>query len=223
MRAWMLVALLLGAGRLLAADYSVAPVRPISPTGYDPGNGINLYEITGKGVELVKCSPYVFRHRNQSGKLSSILFLSMNPDHDFVYAVFTGDEEPILAGFAVTPKGLVLRWQEPFNTGDADMEQATITVLDNLIIEDTHPAPFVHVESVIDQSGRLIESEMSQYLVSVRVKSNGHFYYSCRSSTSTAYGGAPPATQVLVFDLRKSVTEPIVTSTDPIFVRSTCD
>jgi hypothetical protein len=223
MRAWIWAVLLLGAGQVMAADYSVAPLRPISPTGYDPGNGINLYEITAKGVELMKGSPYVFRHKDQHGTLSSLLFLQMNPAHDFVYAVFTGDDEPILAGFAVTCKGLVLRWQQPFNTGDSDMEQATVTVLDNFIIEDTHPAPFAHVESVVDQSGRLIRSEMSQFLISARVNSNGNFYYSCRSSTATAYGGAPPPNQVLVFDLRKSAAEPVTRSNDPVFVRSICN
>jgi hypothetical protein len=226
-RASFLLAMLLGMSRLMAADYSVTTVRPITPNifpnNFDPGNGINLYEITGKGVELVRGSPYVFQHTDYTGQLSSILAIAMNPAHDFVYAVFTGNIQPILAGFAVTPNGLVLKWQNVFTTGEPDMERASITALDNLVIEDAVPAPQAHLVSVLNESGQVIKSEYSEFLVSVRVENNGNFYYSCRSAVAGGFGGVPPATSVLVFDLKKSASDPLVTSTDPIFVRSVCD
>jgi hypothetical protein len=222
-RVWFLLVLLLGAGRLLAADYSVTTVRPITPTGFDPGNGINLYEITGQGIRLVNGGPYVFQHTDFTGQLSSILFIGMNPAHDFVYVAYTGNPQPILAGFAVTPTGLVMQWQNVFTTGNSTLDLASLTILDNLIIEDAHPAGFAHLIAVLDQSGAVLKQEINEFLVSVRVKNNGNFYYSCRSATGGPYGGVPPATSAVVFDLKKSVSTPVVTATDPTFVRSVCD
>src|SRR3569833_2966812 len=70
----LVIGLMFGAGQLMAADYSVTTVRPVSPTAFDPGNGLNLYSITAKGVELVKGSPYVLQLTDYTGQLARILY-----------------------------------------------------------------------------------------------------------------------------------------------------
>jgi hypothetical protein len=222
------VALVFGAGPLMAADYSVTTVRPITPTTFDPGNGLNLYSITAKGVDLVKGSPYIFQQTDYTGQLASIFGVAMNPDHDFVYVVYSGSVQPIVVGFAITPKGLVYQWQKVFTTGNNTLDLATATALNDFFIGDAHPAPFAHLVTVLNQSGQLIAGEFSQNLVSGHVNRNGKFYYSCRSSNFNQYGGVPPADSVAVYDLRNgfvtsSNDAPLLTSTDPSFVRSVCN
>jgi hypothetical protein len=224
----LLLGLLFGAAPLLAADYAVTTVRPITPTTFDPGNGLNLYSITAKGVDLVKGSPYIFQQLDYTGQLASIFGVAMNPDHDFVYVVYSGSVQPIVVGFAITPKGLVYQWQTVFTTGNNTLDLATATALNDFFVGDAHPAPFAHLVTVLNQSGQLIAGEFSQNLVSGHVNRNGKFYYSCRSSTSGPYGGVPPADSVAVYDLRNGFvtgpnTVPLVTSTDPTFVRSECN
>jgi hypothetical protein len=224
----VLVALVVGASPLLAADYSVGTVRPTTPETFDPGNGLNLYSITAKGVDLVKGSPYILQQTDYTGRLVSVFLVLMNPAHDFVYVVYSGSPQPNVVGFAITPKGLVYQWQKVFTTGNSTLDNATVTALDNFIIEDAHPAPFAHLVTILSQSGQVIMSEFSENLVSGHAKRNGNFYYSCRSSITSSFGGVPPADSVAVYDLGNGVvtgssTVPLVTSTDPAFVRSVCN
>jgi len=227
-RAALLLGLIFGAGPLMAADYSVTTVRPITPNAFDPGNGLNLYSITAKGVELVKGSPFVFHQIDYTGQLASIFAVVMSPDHDFVYVVYSGSIQPVIVGYSITPKGLEYRWQKVFTTGNNTLDLATVTAVDDFLIGDAHPAPFAHLVDIFNQSGQIIAGEFSENLVSGHVNRNGKFYYSCRSSNFDQYGGVPPANSVAVYDLRKgfvsgSNTVPLVTSKDPTFVRSICN
>lgn len=224
----LFLGLIFGAAPLMAADYAVTTVRPITPDTFDPGNGLNLYSITAKGVDLVKGSPYVFQQMDYTGELASIFSVAMNPDHDFVYVVFSGSDQPIVVGFAITPKGLVYQWQKEFTTGNNTLDLATATAPNDFFVGDAHPAPFVHLVTVLNQSGQLIAGEFSPNLVSGHVNRNGKFYYSCRSSITGSYGGVPPADSVAVYDLKNGfvtglTTVPLLTSTDPTFVRSVCN
>lgn len=227
-RAVLLLGLIFAAGPLMAADYSVSTVRPITPNAFDPGNGLNLYSITAKGVELVKGSPHVLRQIDYTGQLASVFAVVMGPDHDFVYVVYSGTPQPIVVGYSITPKGLVYKWQKVFTTGNERLNRATVTAENDFLVGDAHPAPFVHLVAIFNQSGEIIAEENSEVLVSGHVNRNGKFYYSCRSSTSDSFGGVPPADSVAVFDLKKGLasrtnTVPELISKDPTFVRSICN
>jgi len=220
--------LMFGAGELMAADYSITTVRPVSPTAFDPGNGLNLYSITAKGVELVKGSPYVLQQTDYTGQLASIFAVVMNPDHDFVYVVYSGNVQPIVVGYSITPKGLIYQWQKIFTTGSNNLQLATVSAVNDFLVGEAHPAPFAHLVNVFNQDGQIIAGEFSENLVSGHVNRNGKFYYSCRATNFDAYGGIPPADSVAVYDLKKGLvsgtnTVPVTTSTDPTFVRSVCD
>jgi hypothetical protein len=225
----LLLGVIFGAGPLMAADYSVTTVRPITSTGFDPGNGLNLYSITARGVELVKGSPYVFKQLDFTGQLASVFAVVMSPDHDFVYVVYSGIPQPIVVGFDITPKGLVYQWQTVFTTGSERLSHgATVVAENDFLVGNANPSGFVHLVAIFNQSGQIIAEENSSALVSGHVNRNGKFYYSCRSSTSDSGGGVPPADSVAVFDLKKGLasrsnTVPVVTSKDPKFVRSVCN
>lgn len=225
----LFVGLIFGAGPLMAADYSVTTVRPITPTGFDPGNGLNLYSITARGVELVKGSPYVFQQIDFTGQLASVFAVEMTPDHDFVYVVYSGTVQPVVVGFSITPKGLVYQWQKVFTTGSERLSHgATVTAENDFLVGNANPSGGVHLVAIFNQSGQIIADENSSFLVSGHVNRNGKFYYSCRSSNSDSSGGVPPADSVAVFDLKKGLasrsnTIPVFTSKDPKFVRSVCN
>jgi hypothetical protein len=222
----LFAALVFGASPLMAADYSIGIVGH----GWAGGTGLNLYSITERGVDLVKGSPYIRQKKDIEGQLANVLLVSMNPAHDFVYVTYTGPKFPVMVGFKITHKGLVEHWEQELQTGDPTLQYTTVTPLDNFVIADTYPFAYLHWVTVFTQSGEEIVldqgSDFGGDLVSGHIDSNGRFYYSCRSAVSYVFGGQPPATTVVVYDLRNSAvvynTEPLATSTDPVFVGSIC-
>jgi hypothetical protein len=220
-----MVAMFLGNSAAIAADYSVGIVG--AGTRFDGGGtAINLYRITEKGVELVQ--DYILQEFDFTGQLSSPLTLAMDPAHDFVYVAYTGTSIPNIVGFKITPQGLVKKWEHRLDTGDAGLQGTTLESLQDYLVENTYPfGLWVHV---LTQSGRELVVDAGSNglnLVSGHIDPHGKLYYSCRYVTSPPVFPNGPANTVAVYDLDKSGvdfgTPPILTSTDPTFVRSICN
>lgn len=216
-------------GSAMAADYSVGIVHV--GTGFaGAGTALNLYSITHRGVHLVE-GPYVFQQPvppNIDETFEPVL-VSMSPEHDFAYVVYVRVPSlPILVQFAITPHGLVYRWQQEVSTGDASLQGSSIGTVAHHVIEYTYPADGLWVH-IIDQDGQELVSDPGSNghnLVSARIDPNGKYYYSCRFISASDTGVNGPANSVAVYKLENYVTgeaPPWFSSTDPVFVQSECN
>jgi hypothetical protein len=223
-------------GTVLAEDFSVGLVNPGSGLE-NGGTAVNLYGITERGVKLVQT--YVRRKTDYSGNPATPLTVAINPQHDFVYAVYTGpvydksgdSYQPILVGFKITAKGLEEAWEDEVATGGPSLAGTSISAENGYVIENTFPSGFALYVVVVNQAGQELVSDEPGTPVVVSGHINGKFYYSCR--VTSPYGRstpvAPPATSVSVFILEHDVelftkkVAPLTTSTDPEFVASVCN
>jgi hypothetical protein len=224
-------------GTVLAEDFSVGLVNPGSGLGNEGGTAVNLYGITEKGVKLVQT--YVRQKTDYSGNLATPLIVAINPQHDFVYVVYTGPVydksgdtyQPILVGFKITAKGLEEAWEDEVATGDPSLQGTSISAENGYVIENTFPSETALYVIVVNQAGQEIVSDESDTPAVVSGHIKGKLYYSCRARSP--YGRstpvAPPATSVAVFisehdvELFTTKVAPLTTSTDPVFVASVCN
>jgi len=215
-------------GSAMAADYSVGIVNV--GTGFGgTGTALNLYSITHRGVHLVE-GPYVFPQTvPYSGDPYLPVLVSLSPEHDLAYVVYIGIPSlPILVQFAITPHGLVYRWQQELSTGDVSLQGSSIGTVSHHLIEYTYPAEGLWVR-IIDQDGQELVSDPGSNghnLVSARIDPNGKYYYSCRFITASDTYVNGPANSVAVYKLETYVSgeaSPWFSSTDPVFVQSECN
>jgi hypothetical protein len=206
---------LLTAFNTMAADFAIGTVSPVVPYQFSPGNGINLYTITGKGLDLVRGSPFILREIDFSGQLSTPLLTTLSPDHGTAYVAFTTASSPKILAFKLSPKGLIKLWESVLSTGSVFPNGSSIRAAPGFLIENTFPTGPLWVR-VIDPSGKQIVSDFSNsgILVSGQVDPDGNFYYSCRlqMSTNGRWGGegaagpykytGDPADTVMVLDVR---------------------
>ena len=221
-------------GSVFADDYSAGLVNPGSGRE-NGGTAVNLYRITEKGIKLAEV--YVSPSKDYSGNPASPLTLAINPQHDFVYAVYTGPAQnksgdsyqPILVGLKITEKGLHQEWESEVATGGPSLANSSISAENGYVIENTFPSGSSLFVVVVNQEGQTVVSDTSSFLVSGHV--NGKVYYSCRgaSGRSPDMTVAPPATSVALFTVEHDVevvtykVAPQITSTDPVFVASVCN
>jgi hypothetical protein len=211
---------ILAGGHAMAADYSVGIVN-LGAGEFGGGTALNLYSIKKTGIELIQT--YVLDRTDFTGKLSTPLTLAVNPAQDFVYVAYTGLSQPNIVGFKITPTGLVLKWEEELETGDASLQGSTLSAGADYVIENTYPAGlWIHV---LNQAGKeLIDDYQDSTVTSGHVDSTRTFYYSCRAASS-----APPATSVSVYrfdpgvDVHTNAATPVGTSSNPAFIQSVCN
>jgi hypothetical protein len=209
----------------MAADYTVGIV---ANTGHGRP-GIRLYETTSAGITVVQT--YVLYQQTAAGLFVTPLTLAVNPQHTFVYVVYTSPvySEPNLFGFKITSTGLVLQWEQPIATGDYEMQTGYLVAGPNYVMEILFPSgPWI---TVLTQSGQRIleeEGDVNNY-ISSSIDSAGALYYSCRGSipSNDVVGVAPlPITSVSVYKFVPGTTinnaTPVVTSTDPAYIESVC-
>jgi hypothetical protein len=218
-----MMAMLLGGSAAIAADYSVGVVGLGVGTGFGySGTAVNLYRTTAKGVELVQ--NYISPEIDWTGQFSRPLTLAVNPTHDFVYIAYTGTPLPNIVGFKITPLGLVKEWGQELDTGDPSLQGTTLVALDGYLVENTYPGVGLWV-NILTQSGQEVVFDAGSNgddLVSGHIDPTGKFYYSCRDVSSSPTVPAAPANTVLVFNLDRSATTPLLTSIDPTFVQGIC-
>lgn len=209
----------------MGADYTVGIV---ANTGHGRP-GVALYETTNAGITIVQT--YVLQQQTASGIYVMPLTLAVNPNHTFVYIVYTSPvgSVPNIYGFKITPAGLVLEWEQPIYTGDAAMQTGYLVAGPNYVIENLFPSgPWV---TVVSQSGEplLDEAGYPDNYISSSIDSTGALYYSCRGAVSSnnIVGVAPlPVTSVSVYKIVPGISvneaTPIVTSTNPVYIQSVC-
>jgi hypothetical protein len=133
----------------------------------------------------------------------------------------------------ITPKGLVYQWQRQMVTGDPTLQGTTLEAGRDYVIENTFPdATDLWVE-IYSKSGQHLVQDLGATggfdgggLISGHISYNGKFYYSCRDVPATY--PVTPANTVVVYELRDnglldtSLSKPLATSTDPVFVANVC-
>jgi len=220
-------------GNAMSADYAVGVVNP-SVFG---GTGVNLYSVTAKGVDLVQ--QYAFPEADYYGNTAAgPLTLAMDPAHDFVYIAYNGPglfedwANPILAAFTITSKGLVYQWQSEIETGDPTLQGTTLEAGPNYVIENTFPDAVDLWVEIYSKSGQHIVDDKgngsgnASGLISGHISPSGKLYYSCRDVPTTE--PVTPANTVVVYELSgtglldTSLSKPLATSTDPVFVANVC-
>jgi hypothetical protein len=217
---------LLMSGAALAADYSVGITN--AGTKVDGGGtALSVYETKDDGtIKLIQT--YVFPQPGLYGTPAIVLTLAMNPQHTFVYVAYTSyNSSPNLVGFEITPQGLVYKWEQEMQTGDADLQGSSLTAGDDYVIENKYPdMPNILYQTIVRQDGKTLAGDAGDagnYMISGRIDSKLKLYYSCRAATVLT-----KPTWVNVYDVEKSpfngytFSAPIATSYDPNYVQSVC-
>ncbi|MGD0511570.1 MAG: hypothetical protein ABSA33_07085 [Candidatus Micrarchaeaceae archaeon] len=205
----------------IATDYSVAIVNP-GAGSLRGGSAVNLYAVKDGKLHLVQ--EYVLQQKDFTGNLAEPLELAVNPKHDFVYVVYTGQSVPNIVGFRITPSGLDREWEQEIQTGDSSLQGTTITAGESYVQENTYPIGSLLVNIVSQTGAQLLKDNYADYgLISGWVDPSETLYYSCRNNTTFT----SPASSVSVFKLGEGVitysATPVLTSTDPIFIESICN
>lgn len=233
---------LLTMGAAFAADHSVSSV---------PG-GINLYSITDHGVDLVAGSPFVPNpippgYDGSDAPNISPAFLAINPEHNFVYALYEQADGPAtLIGYRITEDGLEEEWSDATGIGGIGGNHNSVATLltvgrnyamVDLFQPETSPAEASRAQ-LYNQAGQFVTSaegyianpEQGIFFVflSLAVDTRGSFYYVCLQSTV-----APNQQEVSVYSMKGDPLSGhapypfapprlVLTSTDPSFVQSEC-
>jgi hypothetical protein len=210
---------------VMAADHAVTIV-----TG-----GINLYSISKRGVDLQAGSPFalpawVLEAEGDPSPLTPVSF-SINPKHDFVAVVYqltpyvsNDDHDVIVVGYAITEKGLTVKWTWPLNMDPDAYPLTTVATGNTYTILLTAPDPGgPNFGYIINNDGDLLAAQGSPVgpadeLLSLRVDEDKRFYYSCRGEY-----GVSPAQTVSVYSLEPAPPTLILTSSDPSFIQSECE
>jgi hypothetical protein len=207
---------MMSGGSVMAADYSASITA----------GGIDLYAITGKGVDLVRGSPYVLPEPGTAYPRTPAM-LTLSPAHDFLYVVYEqqpyhGDlsDDVSVVGFKITSHGLVKKWSFDTNMDPAEYKYISLSVGLNSVIVYSKPAGLF--ATVYSEEGDLIAGDGSEVggdqLLSGHVDPDNHFYYSCRVNTSAIK-------YLEVYSLPKNgptLQQLLVTSYDPSFMKSIC-
>jgi hypothetical protein len=221
----------LGSASAMAADYSVGIVN-LGTEFSGGGTAVNLYETTKEGVKLRQT--YVLQQYDFLGSLAKPITLAINHAHNFVYVIYTGTGPPNIVAFQITVRGLILKWEQPFENGDPDLGGSTITAGPDYVIESKYPNSLFL--NVISDTGKDLLFDIGEYpfdgtyLISGHVDSTKTFYYGCRGLTQPEPGMPIPITTVWIYkfptdgtELNVPETTPIAKSTDPAYIQSVCD
>jgi hypothetical protein len=214
------------AGSAMATDYSVS-IANLGKGVLGGGSAINLYATQDTGIELVES--YVLPQDDFTGKRAEPLTFAINPAHSFVYAAYSGPNQPVIVGLKITPKGLVYEWQHELATGDGGLQFTTLTAGADYVIENTYPVRGLVVH-ILDQAGSemLVDAtptSNSPYTVlSGYVDPTTSLYYSCRSAD-----GSLPATSVSIYafehgvDVSAETARPVAKSTSSTYLQGVCN
>ena len=199
------------------------------------GTALLLYEISDKKAELVG-GTLVWNPKTSQGWTFYPAVIMMDPNHTFVYVeyVFSGSI-PFLAGFKITPHGLVYEWST--NELDAgDYYVNSLTAGRNYIISFSFPDTSDLNVQVFNQAGQHVMGDgfgigAGPYnILAASISADGNFYYSCRHVPALSPNAIANAVAVYVLPpgaLEGNAPQPIdptlaYTSTDPLFVQSKC-
>jgi hypothetical protein len=129
--------------------------------------GINVYTITQKGVDLVKGSPYVLPQPGVAYPLTPQL-IAISPAHDFLYVVyellpFQGNptEDVTVVGFAITDQGLVKKWSYPLNMDPAEYVNIALDVGLDTVIQYYRPGNDNRYAIITNEQGTTIATDGS--------------------------------------------------------------
>ena len=207
-------AIAMACGNAMAADYSAS----ITP------EGINLYSIDNKGVELVKGSPYVLPQPGLPYPLTPQL-LAISPRHDFLFVVyeqvpFKGDltDDTAIVGLKITPNGLIKQWSYGINIDPLGYRFVSLTVALNSVTVYFRPNGLGLY--VLNDAGQLIAGTFSRgpgnpQVTSALVAPHDNLFYSCWL-TGDGVKYAEVDTLVPLQNL-------LLTSYDPAFIQSVCN